>query len=100
MNTGSDMAGTEGYNTFRGKLFGSIEGYPATCEANTIRLNWWSNDGEMNSQVNVQQSAQSCTYNSTLTIPESQYVPERTGYTFGGWRITENQTSAESQIRD
>ena len=53
----------------------------ADWQPNTINLTWY-NEQE---KLTVQQSAQSCTYDGTLTIPSTP--PTRTGYTFAGWKV-------------
>ena len=35
--------------------------------------------------MNVQSSANTCTYDDTLTVPQT--APTRTGYTFAGWQV-------------
>ena len=49
-------------------------------EPNTINLNWYDGD----TKLTVQSSAQSCVYDSTLTVPEQ---PTKPGYTFNGWKV-------------
>ena len=53
----------------------------ADWQPNEIQLRWYNE----NERLTVQQSAQSCTYDGTLTIPSTQ--PTRTGYTFAGWEV-------------
>ena len=53
----------------------------ADWQPNTINLTWY-NEQE---KLTVQQSAQSCVYDGTLTIPSTP--PTRTGYTFAGWKV-------------
>ena len=53
----------------------------ADWQPNTINLRWYNE----NEKLTVQQSAQSCTYDGTLTIPSTP--PTRTGYTFAGWAV-------------
>ena len=48
---------------------------------NEINLRWYNGD----QKLTVQSSAQSCTYDGTLTVPSTQ--PTRTGYTFAGWEV-------------
>ena len=50
-------------------------------EPNTINLNWYDGD----TKLTVQQSAQSCVYDGTLTVPTTQ--PTKPGYTFNGWKV-------------
>jgi hypothetical protein len=61
---------------FRSALFGVVgasggSGGPATCEPNSITINW--GDGE----------SESCSYGEELTVPATP--PTRRGYTFVGW---------------
>jgi len=53
----------------------------ADWQPNEIQLRWYNN----NTLMNVQNSANTCTYDSTLTIPQT--APTRTGYTFAGWTV-------------
>ena len=49
-------------------------------EPNTINLNWYDGD----TKLTVANSAQSCVYDSTLTVPQQ---PTKPGYTFNGWKV-------------
>ena len=49
----------------------------AAWTANTIHLDWYSND--------TKQTSTQCTYDGAITLPSTPTVP--TGYTFGGWRV-------------
>jgi len=53
----------------------------ADWQPNEINLSWYNE----NEKLTVQQSAQSCTYDGTLTVPQTP--PTRTGYTFAGWEV-------------
>ena len=53
----------------------------ADWQPNEIQLRWYNN----NTLLNVQSSANTCVYDSTLTIPTT--APTRTGYTFAGWTV-------------
>ena len=48
---------------------------------NTINLRWYNN----NTLLDVQSAANTCTYDGTLTVPQT--APTRTGYTFDGWQV-------------
>ena len=49
-------------------------------EPNTIGLNWYDGD----TKLTVDNSAQSCVYDGTLTVPAQ---PTKPGYTFNGWKV-------------
>ena len=49
----------------------------ADWTANTIHLDWYSND--------TKQTSTTCTYDGGITLPSTPTVP--TGYTFGGWKV-------------
>jgi len=53
----------------------------ADWQPNEIQLRWYNG----NTLLNVQSSANTCVYDSTLTIPQT--APTRTGYTFDGWTV-------------
>ena len=53
----------------------------ADWQPNTIQLRWYDN----NTLMDVQASANTCTYDGTLTIPST--APTRIGYTFDGWTV-------------
>ena len=55
----------------------------ATWEPNTIDLHWYNGDTELT----VPSASQSCTYDGTLTPPAT--IPQKTGYTFKGWKVKE-----------
>ena len=63
----------------------------ADWQPNTINLTWY-NEQE---KLTVQQSAQSCVYDGTLSIPATQ--PTRVGYTFAGWKVRLPGTYTELQ---
>ena len=62
--------------------FESVVGGLATCEANNIALKWYNDNTEV---VPANSAAEQCTYNETITIPTNE--PQKTGYTFGGWKL-------------
>ena len=49
-------------------------------EPNTIGLNWYDGD----TKLTVDNSAQSCVYDGTITVPPA---PTKLGYTFNGWKV-------------
>ena len=53
----------------------------ADWQPNEIQLRWYNG----NTLMNVQSSANTCVYDSTLTIPQT--APTRVGYTFDGWTV-------------
>ena len=53
----------------------------ADWQPNEIQLRWYNN----NTLMDVQASANACTYDDTLTVPST--APTRTGYTFAGWQV-------------
>ncbi len=53
-------------------------------EPNEINLHWYA-DENATVELSVPATAQSCTYDETLTPPAT--IPTRTGYTFKGWRV-------------
>ena len=58
----------------------------ANWGANTINLHWYA-DSESTTELTVPTTSQSCVYDSTLTPPPVSSVPQRTGYTFIGWKV-------------
>ena len=65
----------QNYSAFRGALFGSL-GANMQCVANTIDIDWYNGNTKVESNQ--------CTYDSTITLPSQ---PDKTGYTFNGWKI-------------
>jgi hypothetical protein len=56
----------------------------AKWTANTVQLRWY--DGYSDTQITpTNTSANNCTYDSVLTIPDNP--PERIGYNFAGWTV-------------
>jgi len=53
----------------------------ADWQPNEIKLRWYNN----NTLMDVQASANTCTYDGTLAVPQT--APTRTGYTFAGWTV-------------
>ena len=53
----------------------------ADWQPNTINLRWYNG----NTLMNVQESANTCIYDGSLTVPST--APNRTGYTFAGWEV-------------
>ena len=56
-------------------------------EPNVIGLKWY--DGE--SELNVANASQTCTYDDMITVPAQ---PTKPGYTFNGWKIPKTDFSA------
>ncbi len=54
----------------------------ATWDANTININWYSDNTKITPTNNT---ANTCTYDSVITLPTN--TMNKTGYTFGGWRV-------------
>ena len=77
--TGISGASTPCDNATLAKYTGTTD-IEINWEPNTINLNWYDGD----TKLTVQQSAQSCIYDSTLTVPEQ---PTKLGYTFNGWKV-------------
>ena len=73
---------------FRGALFGSVAPGLASCEANTITINW---DGASATEINAN-NAGTATYGSDIRTPRSATpVP---GKTFTGWRFSAPQQAS------
>ena len=53
----------------------------ADWQPNEIKLRWYNG----NTLMDVQSSANTCTYDGTLAVPST--APNRTGYTFTGWTV-------------
>ena len=58
----------------------------ANWNANTINLHWYA-DEDATTELTVPTTSQTCVYDSTLTPPPVSSVPQRTGYTFIGWKV-------------
>ena len=58
----------------------------ANWDANTIGLHWYA-DENATTGLSVQNASQSCVYDGTLTPPPVASVPQKTGYTFKGWKV-------------
>ena len=54
----------------------------ADWQPNTIQLRWYNGNTQI---VPTNSSANTCTYDGSLTIPST--APTRTGYTFAGWQV-------------
>ena len=75
-------------NDFRAKLFSLIPSGSATCEANTITINW---TGTSETEINAN-DAGTATYGSDIRTPRSATpVP---GKTFTGWRFSAPQQAS------
>ena len=55
----------------------------ANWQGNNISVTWYNDD--------TQYASNSCTYGGNLTMPSS--IPQKTGYTFKGWRVKPAQCS-------
>ncbi len=64
---------------FRAALVGNIPALPATCEANTINIDWNPDNGG-------DHTINQCTYDGSITVPAD---PVKPGYTFMGWKLLE-----------
>ena len=53
----------------------------ADWQPNVIKIDWYNDDDVLS----VQSTAQTCTYDGSLTIPST--APTKTGYTFAGWTV-------------
>ncbi|MFQ6777964.1 MAG: InlB B-repeat-containing protein, partial [Alphaproteobacteria bacterium] len=63
---------------FRGALFGGADtNILASCSANTINVTWNPLNG-------LEPTINQCTYDGAITLPTA---PEKTGYTFKGWKL-------------
>ena len=71
-------------NTITGTYSGTTN-FEAKWTANTIPLRWYNNNTLMQ---NVNTESNTCNYDGALTIPTT--APERTGYTFAGWKVRPN----------
>ena len=58
----------------------------ANWGANTINLHWYA-DSESTTELTVPTTSQTCVYDSTLTPPPVSSIPQKTGYTFAGWKV-------------
>ena len=72
--------GVRNDSTYRRAMFRAIIGEPASCQINTITLNW-GGYGANNDQSQQTQ----CTYGGGFDTPT--YAPTRRGYTFNGWQF-------------
>ena len=64
---------------FRSAVFGAITaGGPASCQANTITLNWKNASGATHATTQ-------CTYGEGITTPTT--APTKRGHTFTGWHF-------------
>ena len=65
---------------FRAVAVGNIPALPATCEANTINIDWNPDNGG-------EHIKNMCTYEGEITLPTPD--PVKPGYTFTGWKLVE-----------
>ena len=73
----------QGNFAFRAAVFGAIQPGLASCQANTITINW----GGYGTNNNESQQTQ-CTYDGDVTTPTQ--APTKRGHTFDGWTFTLN----------
>lgn len=69
------------YLAFRSTVFGVTQSGSLSCVANTINLNWKSEDGS----TTLYNEPASCTYDGALTTPTG--TPTKRGHTFAGWQF-------------
>ena len=60
----------------------------ANWQGNPITVTWYNGD--------TQYASNSCTYGGNLTMPSS--IPQKTGYTFRGWRVRQQPCSFASSV--
>ena len=87
---GWSCTGLNGTKTAGSSMTWNYTGASTTCTAvygaNTINLTWYNDTAENEgTAMPVEQTAQSCLYDSTIDIPDNE--PTKTGYTFEGWRV-------------
>ena len=66
--------------------FSGTSNLSANWGANTINLHWYA-DSDATTELSVQNASQSCVYDGTLTPPPVASIPQKTGYTFAGWKV-------------
>ena len=60
----------------------------ANWQGNPITVTWYNDD--------TQYASNSCTYGGNLTMPSS--IPQKTGYTFKGWRVRSNGNQQQCNL--
>ncbi|MFQ6704105.1 MAG: hypothetical protein ACLRFP_03440 [Alphaproteobacteria bacterium] len=60
----------------------------ANWQGNNISVTWYNGD--------TQYASNSCTYGGNLTMPSS--IPQKTGYTFKGWRVKQCLSGLDTSI--
>ena len=58
----------------------------ANWGANTINLHWYA-DSEATTELTGSGIPTSCVYDGALTPPPVSSIPQKTGYTFAGWKV-------------
>ena len=58
----------------------------ANWGANTINLHWYA-DSEATTELSGSGIPTSCVYDGALTPPPVASIPQKTGYTFAGWKV-------------
>ena len=61
----------------------------ADWTANTINIDWWTGDEDSDEAY----ASTTCTYDGTITLPTE---PTKTGYTFNGWVLVEEEGTPSS----
>ena len=58
----------------------------ANWDANTIKLHWYADD-TATTELSGSGIPTSCVYDGALTPPPVSSIPQKTGYTFAGWKV-------------
>ena len=70
----------------------TLETYSGTANlsanwgANTIKLHWYA-DSDATTELTGSGIPTSCVYDGALTPPPVASIPQKTGYTFAGWKV-------------
>ena len=91
VDVGSDNPTSEYRSKLRPNIFRNMVS-TTICDGNSIAIDWYNDTVANNGiKIEVQEAAQQCTYSGTITIPDEQHTPSKTGYTFGGWKLRTNE---------